>query len=464
MSINFLEPAIHPDSSDDDVILLQAEAVDESRIVEPNAISTARRTLVRWVASLAMLIFAFGSGWWVATQRGHRQELLSLPEKTNRLSQDQIAVTVSPVDHRSIQRFVEAVGTLHGFEEVTLSSKQEGRVLRVYHDMSSVVQPGERLLELDPTDAKLARDQADRNVQTELAKGGFSVVPAESEDLSKLPNVVSARLRFELAQSRLQRLIPLKSTNSISAEDFEQSKSEALVLESDWQNQLLLAKSAAAMARLRNAELAIASQRLRDIVICAPTPTSTSVSNQTYAITERLVSEGTLVRPGTEVFRLVFGRTLKLKLSIPELHSGEVVVGQSVEVLTGSLAQGTNGTVARISPAVDRSTRTFMVEVDVPNDAATLKPGSFARAKILIGQDTSAITIKMAGLYSFAGIHKIFLARDGVAREVKVTLGQQTNDWVEIATPMLPDNSVVITSGQRLLSDSMPISIRESAR
>ena len=320
------------------------------------------------------------------------------------------------------------------------------------------------MLELDPTDAKLACDQADRNVQTELAKGGFLVVPAESDDLSKLPSVVSARLRFELAQSRLQRLIPLKSTNSISAEDFEQSKSEALVLESDWQNQLLLAKSAAAMARLRNSELAIASQRLRDIVICAPTPTSTSVSNQTYSITERLVSEGTLVRPGTEVFRLVFGRTLKLKLSIPESHSGEVVVGQSVEVLTGSLVQGTNGTVARISPAVDRSTRTFMVEVDVPNDAATLKPGSFARAKILIGQDTSATTIKMAGLYSFAGIHKIFLARDGVAREVKVTLGQQTNDWVEIATPMLPDNSVVITSGQRLLSDSMPISIRESTR
>ena len=147
-----------------------------------------------------------------------------------------MVVTASPVSHRIVQRYVEAVGTLHGFEEVTLSSKQEGRVLRVHHDLASIVQPGEPLLELDPTDAKLACDQAERNVQTELAKWGFSKVPSESEDLSKLPTVVSARLRFEQAQSRLNRMILLKSSNSVSGEDFEQAKSEALVLESDWQS------------------------------------------------------------------------------------------------------------------------------------------------------------------------------------------------------------------------------------
>lgn len=421
-----------------------------------------RPTFVRWIVGIVILTLAFGLGWRMANNRTHDLDRLTLPESSSNSSRNQVVVTVSPIERRMIQRYVEAVGTLHGFEEVTLSSKQEGRVQKIYQDLSSVVQPGERLLELDPTDAKLAYDQAERNVQTELAKGGFSKVPAESDDLSKLPSVVSARLRYEQAQSRLQRMMQLKSSNSISAEDFEQTKSEAMVLESDWQNQLLIAKSAAATVRLRNAELAIANQRLRDVVIYAPLPSNSS--NETYSISERLVSEGTFVKQGTEVFRLVLGRTLKLKLYVPESNSGNLVVGQTVEVLTRSTSKPTIGSVARISPAIDRATRTFVVEVNVPNDAGLLKPGGFAKARILISKDENATTIALAGLYSFAGIHKIFLVRDGKAYEIKVTLGEQTIDWVEIASPTLPVDSVVVTSGQRLLSDGIPISVRETVR
>ena len=239
-----------------------------------------------------------------------------------------------------------------------------------------------------------------------------------------------------------------------------------LVLESDWQHQLLVANSTAAAARLRNAELAIANQRLRDIVICAPTPTmeTAATANQTYSITERLVSEGTLVRPGTEVFRLVLGHTLKLKLAVPEAYSNDVVVGQSVEVLTGSILKPAVGTIARVSPAIDRSTRTFVVEVDVPNQDGLVKSGGFAKARILISMDENATTIPLAGLYSFAGIHKLFVIQDGIAREIRVTLGEQTRDWVEITTPQLPKDSVVVTSGQRLLSDGIGISVREATR
>ncbi len=463
MSTHLLEPEIQADSMDQASVARPTGTHGTSPLNELTPQFVRRSTFVGWIAGVVILTLAFGLGWWMANRRAHQLERLTLPPSSNNASHDAIVVTVSPIERRVVQRYVEAVGTLHGFEEVTLSSKQEGRVLKIFHDLSSVVQPGERLLELDPTDAKLAYDQAERNVQTELAKGGFSKVPAESDDHSKLPSVVSARLRYELAQSRLQRIMQLKSSNSISAEDFEQAKSDALVLESDWQNQLLMANSAAATARLRNAELAIANQRLRDIVICAPTPTmATATANQYYSITERMVSEGTLVRPGTEVFKIVLGRTLKLKLAVPEAYSGDVIVGQSVEVLTGSILKPTIGTIARISPAIDRSTRTLIVEVDVPNQDGLLKPGGFAKGRILIGIDENATTIPLTGLYSFAGIHKVFVVQDGIAREFKVTLGEQTGVWVEIATPQLPNDSIVVTSGQRLLSDGISISVRDT--
>ena len=64
-----------------------------------------------------------------------------------------VTVTVAPLEHRAVDRTVEVVGTLKGWEDVTVGSKQTGRVARVFHDMGDRVQPGELLAELDSTGA-----------------------------------------------------------------------------------------------------------------------------------------------------------------------------------------------------------------------------------------------------------------------------------------------------------------------
>lgn len=460
MSLNLVDQAtsaIRTDSQPSEGVLLEQQ-------VEPTSPQRGS-TWWHWVVLLAAAGGAYAFGSMRNTSHGVHGEPAVLPEATTTSDSGLIHVTTERVAVRSVQRTVDAVGTLFGFEELVVSSKLEGRVAKIHHDLSSIVKPGDVLLELDETDAKLAVEQAQKSVQAELAKWGFLQVPADNEDLTKLPTVVSAKLRFDLAQSRLERMKPLKASNAISADDFEQASSEARVLESDYRNQLLMAGSAAATARLRNADLAIASQKLADCTIRVPTPTIVeNASDQIYAVSERMVSEGTLLRPGTEVFRLVLGKTLKLRLAVPETFNGQIKTGQKVEVTTSASAQPVAGSVARISPAVDRSTRTFIVEVEVPNQDGALKPGSFAKARILIDIDPTATTVSHAALYSFAGIHKIFLVEQGKAREIKVVLGNQTTEWVEIASPRLPVDAVVVTSGQRLLSEGLPISIRDEAR
>ncbi len=435
-----------------------AEPIVEIKTMAQRSRKTFWKQMAIWFVIAA---FAFTVGWWMATSRAHRSERIVLPESIVNADRDTMVVTVEPIVHREVRRSVQAVGTLHGFEELTISAKTDGRVLKIYHDLSSRVKPGDLLLEVDPTDAELAVKQAERSVQAELAKWGFTHVPSDDENLSNLPTVVSARLKYELMLSRLDRVLALQKTNSIALEDVEQAKSDARVLESDWKNQLLMAQSAAATARLRNAELAIAQQKLQDTKIRVPNPSLyANDSDQYYSVTERLVSEGTLLRAGTELFKVVLGKTLKLRLAVPEAFSNRVAVGQQVEVETFSADAPVIGTVARISPSVDRVTRTFQVEVELANLDGTLKPGGFAKARILTAVDEKATTVPSTGVYSFAGIQKIFLDDQGVAREVQVTLGEQQHGWVEIASPTLPDKASVITSGQRLLSDGMPITIR----
>ncbi|MFO0947914.1 MAG: HlyD family efflux transporter periplasmic adaptor subunit [Planctomycetota bacterium] len=79
-----------------------------------------------------------------------------------------ISVTVEPVELRSVQRAIEAVGTLHGYEEVLLSAKVGGRVRKILHDVGDRVTSGESLLEIDPTDYELAARQAEKALQVEL--------------------------------------------------------------------------------------------------------------------------------------------------------------------------------------------------------------------------------------------------------------------------------------------------------
>jgi RND family efflux transporter MFP subunit len=409
-----------------------------------------------------LVVVAFGTGWWMAITKSSQEDRIQLPASSAKDFEGALPVTAEPVGYRSVQRTVEAVGTLHGYEEVSLSAKVEGRVTKIHYDLSSRVKPGELLIEIDTTDAKLAVAQAERNLQAELAKSGFTAVPSEDEDLSNLPTVVSARLKYELARTQYDRMQSLRTTNSIAQEELEKTRSDTLVLESDWKNQLLQAKSAAAMARLKNADLAIAQQRLADTQILAPIPTLyANESDQFYRVSQRLVSEGTMLRVGTEVMKIVLGDTLKLRLAVPEAYGNAVQVGQKVDVMTAANDRPSIGTVARISPSVDRSTRTFLVEVEVPNRDGALKPGGFAKANIKIAINERATTIPLAGLYSFAGINKLFLLEQGVAREIQVTVGEQTESWVEISSPQLPPDAIVITSGQRMLSEGKSVTIRE---
>lgn len=409
---------------------------------------------------LTLCIISFLSGWYFL---GHGQSLskkrLTLDGSDGLQGDLQgVVVTSEPVVMRPIERTVNAVGTLHGFEEVAISSKLEGRVLKIHQDLSSIVQPGDVLLELDATDARLALAQSQRALQAELSKWGFSTVPDENYDRNSLPMVVSAKLRYDLAKSRLERMLPLESTRSISQDDLEQARSEARIAESEWKNQLLLANSAAAVARLRAAEVEIAEQKLNDCTIRVPTPSLTEDSRTlVYAVSERLVSEGTHLRPGTEVFRLVLGKTLKLRLPIPEVHAPSVVIDQQVWITTASLPEGRIGTVTKIAPSIDRATRTFMVEVQVPNQDGKCKPGGFAKARIQIGVTQGSPTVPLEAVYSLAGIHKIFLDDEGRAKEEHVVLGEQGKDWVEILSPELAANQRVITSGQRMLSDGVAI-------
>jgi RND family efflux transporter MFP subunit len=393
----------------------------------------------------------------------------------------EVAVTVEPVTARTVRRKVAVVGSLYGRDEVTLSPKVEGRVLKIYHDVGDVVRPGDLLLEIDPVNYRLAEVEAMRALDLELAKLGLKELPTRDVDIAALPSVVRAAAQARNATARWDRAQRL--SNVLSPEDRQQLETDYEVARANYRQAVLDAEVTLATARHRQATLETVRQKVRDTRVLVPAPSGTTAASSPYptefVVCQRMVSEGEMVYvmpsfPGATMgmFKLAVDRPLKLQVTIPERYRPEVKLGQDVELQVEAYpGERFGGTLARINPSVDRASRTFQAEVHVPNADRRLSAGSFARADILTRIDPQARTVPEEAVVSFAGVTKVFVVHDGRVREVHVRTGGSLiadgpggrRTWVELegAASELAPGTLAVTSGQSHLADGAAVRVRE---
>jgi RND family efflux transporter MFP subunit len=376
-----------------------------------------------------------------------------------------IAVTIAPVRLRPVQRTVVSVGTLHAFEQVTVSAKVEGRVRRIMHDVGDRVKPGDLLLEIDPTDSNLSVRQAQSALDVEMAKLGLTTQATADFDVTNLPSVVEASVKLARIRERMERVRSLVERGAMSRDELSNLTSDSRSLQAEHDNQILLAKSGLATIQMKQEALAIVRQQLKDTQIAAPQPSMIpfAAHDTTYAVTSRTAAEGSFLRAGTEVFKLVMDRMLKLRVPVPDRYEAEVQVGQKAKVTTAAYDCTFEGTVRRINPAVDPATRTFEVEIQLANTNGALKSGSFAKAAIETRFDSAVPTVPLEAIVRFAGITKIFLVEKGRVREIQVSIGTATDRWVEIAGARISANAQVVTSGQTVLADGAQVYVRPTS-
>lgn len=379
-----------------------------------------------------------------------------------------VPVTVADIRQQTVERTVPMVGTLKGWEEVTVGSKRAGRVVKIFHDMGDRVKPGEPLLELELVDAQLAVNQAQKQLLSELAKLGLSDLPASDFDPSSVPAVVQARVAVDRAKRNLNIQKGLTRQHAGTPQDLSNAENDLDSSVAALDNAIVTARSTLANAQASKAALEVAKQRAADMVILAPVPSKrTGLSTDaTYAVTKRTVSEGQMVREGDAVFDLVIENPLRLWANVPERYSPEIAVGQEVRLTVASRPGATfEGKVARINPSVDASSRTFQVETLVPNDKALLRPGGFSKAEILTDRTANAAVVPIESVIHFAGVTKIFVIEgqspEGVVHAVEVETGLEGTGWIEVIGK-LPSSGRVVTEGMSQLADGTHIVIRDT--
>ena len=386
-----------------------------------------------------------------------------------------ITVTVAEVESRPIERTVDVVGNLKGWEEVTVGAKRFGRVARVRHDIGDRVKPGELLVQFETIDADLAIDQAEKQLLAELAKIGviLKAVPSQTPsvddvDVMKLPSIVQMQVALDRARTNLAREKSLMSKGAGMKQDLQNTEADVHSAEAALDNAVLTARSTIVSALAAKVGLDVRKQSRVDLEIQAPTPSRPPLGLKTpvaYAVSKRSVSEGQMIREGDPVFELVVENPLRLWLNVPERFAAEVKPGQDVRIEVASYGGETfAGKLTRISPIIDSASRTFQVEAAVPNDTGKLRPGGFVKARIVTDRDAKATVVPLDAIVRFAGVTKLFLLGDDAkSHAVAVETGKEGPGWVEVLGAKLPDKARVITTGQGSARRDKPAARRRSS-
>ncbi len=168
-------------------------------------------------------------------------------------------------------------------------------------------------------------------------------------------------------------------------------------------------------------------------------------------VTDKKEEEGNLFTqlPIVEIMQM---DRLKVRVAISEQYYSVVGVGTevgiSVDILPGEKFEGK---VSLIYPAIDPTTRTFTVEVTIPNPGGRLRPGMFARSTINMG-DRQGVMVPDVAVQKQVGSNErfVYVIEDGVAHRRSVVPGRQIGSMVDVSEGVNGGERVAITSFARL--------------
>lgn len=305
-----------------------------------------------------------------------------------------VAVEMSKVEAVDFIDDASAVGTLKSNESVVLRGEVAGRIASVGFKDGAAVPKGALLLALDA-----------------------SIQSAELQQ---------AQANLALARANQKRNEDLFARKFISQQSLD---------------------SSAAALKIQEAAVALAQAKVAKTRIVAPFAGVVGIRN---------VSVGDYVKEGQDLINIEDLSTLKVDFRLAETYLQRIKKGQTVEVGTDTLPGETfKAVVDAVDPMVDANGRAVSVRARLANPGGKLRPGLFARVRVLFGERKGVLMAPEQALIP-GNPPSLYLVVEGKAKLAKVKIGQRRNGQVEI-TEGLKAGDTVVTAGQLKLRPDAPI-------
>jgi membrane fusion protein (multidrug efflux system) len=350
---------------------------------------------VAWLIAATIVLGAAGAGYYFL----HAREDAAGPTRAAGGPPGGFAVPVEAVPARlgSLTRTIDAIGTLRSDESIVIRPEVAGRIARIQFAEGSRVDKGAVLVELD---ASVARAQ-----------------------------LAQARASLVLSRANLERAQELFGRGAMSGRARDEAVSK---LRSD------------------EAAVALAEAVLEKMTLVAPFPGLVGL---------RKVSVGDFVAVGQEIANLEKIMPMKVDFRVPEIYLGAVSTGQAIEVQVDAFPDRKfGGTVYAIDPLVDERGRSIVIRARVPNEDAALRPGVFARVKLIVTERNDALLVPEEAVVPMGAERVVYRVIDGKAVGARIRIGARRGGAVQVLDGLSPGD-MVVTAGQLKLRDGAPVTV-----
>ena len=293
---------------------------------------------------------------------------------------------------------VSVPATLDAYESADLYAKDAGYLSEVKADLGDHVKQGQVLAVIEDPELEKQAEMAKATLaaRQEMAKAAEAAVTQSQ----KTQDVVRSQLTgyqadLALAQATLKRQEELFGSKAITAQQVDEVRAKAQVAAA--QVDVAQAKVGASEADVAAAQANLAVARSQVGVAEAELGRLQALLNYTKVaapfdgvITRRWVSRGDLVQSGagnraTPLFTCQRIDTIRVYCDVPESNAAAIAPGVAAAVkIFGLDNQVISGKVTRIATALNPTTRTMRVEIDLPNPDEKLRPGMYAQVTLTL--------------------------------------------------------------------------------
>src|SRR3989441_6535121 len=158
-----------------------------------------------------------------------------------------------------------------------------------------------------------------------------------------------------------------------------------------------------------------------------------------------LINSGSTSNVKTDLFHIAQPGRLRVYVNVPEEYSRGITVGMTADL---SLAEFPDrkfqGKLVRTADAINMTTRTLLIEIDVENPTGTLLTGSYADVHLAVPAQSSTLLLPVNTLiFRSEGLH-VGVVKDGKVVLTAVTPGHDFGNTIEIVSGLKPDDQVII--------------------
>jgi RND family efflux transporter MFP subunit len=377
----------------------------QTRPLNDAAVGKSRRKA--WiVAGIGLIVVAAVFGWGVWSRVRARTALSS---ETAQVARQAVSV-VTPKRTAPAQEII-LPGNVQPFIASPIYSRTNGYLKKWYVDIGARVAQGQLL-------AVIETPEVDQQLQQSIS------------------NLNTAKANLALAETTKNRYQGLLQDNAVSQQDVDNAVGT------------YNANKATVEANQANVRQLQALQSFEKIY--APF---------SGVITARNIDIGDLINSGssggvkTDLFHISQPGTLRVYVNVPEEYSQGVKTGMTADLSLAEFpGRKFQGRLVRTADAINMTTRTLLIEVDVDNPAGTLLTGSYAEVHLAVPAQASTFLLPVNTLIFRSEGLRVGIVKDGKVVLSTVTPGHDFGNEIEIVAGLKADDQVVINPPDSIVS------------